>query len=65
MFFFRNPEIRRDLLIYGVLWAFGSLLGLWVDSRLGLGIFLCGAVLGASHFGATYQRYQRLRDLSQ
>ena len=65
MNFFRNPEIKRDLLIYGVLWILGSLLGFWVDSMLGLGILLCGAVSGAYHFGATYQRYQRLRDLSQ
>ena len=65
MFFFRNPEIKRDLLIYGVLWILGSLLGFWVDSMLGLGIFLCGAASGAYHFSVTYRRYQRLRNLSQ
>jgi signal transduction histidine kinase len=62
--FFRNPEIRRELLI----WIAGSAVfcaaGFFTDIACGW-LMLCACfVFSAAHFIVSYLRYRRIRDLS-
>jgi signal transduction histidine kinase len=65
MNFFRNPEIRREILLYAVLTAAVTAFGFILDPASGvMSVCLC-AVFVFAHFAASHARYRRISDLSE
>lgn len=65
MRFFRNPEIRRDLYLFGGAAAVLTALGFCFGPGCGWAALLGGAVFGGLHFGVTCRRYRRIARLSR
>lgn len=65
MGYFRNPEIRRELILYTVLLGIFSAVGFVFGAWQGIFVFGICAGFAAMHFSSSYRRYQKIRKLSQ
>lgn len=64
MKYFRNPEIRRELLLYLLLSAAASAIGFFWDPAFGVSaVSLCG-IFTLLHFISSYIRYRRISALT-
>lgn len=64
MGFFRNPEIRRELLIFAALTAACTAAGFLIFGAAGWLVLSAGLALSLLHFAASAVRYRRIRALS-
>ena len=65
MGYFRNPEIRREAVIFAVLSLAAAGLGFWLFGGLGCGILAgLSAIFCAVHFLSSYLRYRNICRLS-
>jgi len=62
--YFRNPEVRRELIAYILGTAVFGAAGFFADSRCGKLIVCACITLTAMHFIFSYLRYRRIRELS-
>ena len=65
MRFFRNPEIRRQLLWFLLCGAALTLIAYWIDPVAGATAAVCWAVWMVLHFVVTNYRYKRIAQLSR
>ncbi len=65
MVFFRNPEIRRQTILYLILTAAVTAAGWFYSSVCGLLLFFTCLLFSAAHFFQTYARYRRIAALSR
>ena len=62
----RNPDYRREWIVYGAVTVILALVGwLTVSFPGGLLVLLCGAALGAAHAVFTRRRYRAIGELSR
>lgn len=65
MGFFRNPEIRRELLLFAAVTAACAAAGFLAFGAAGWLVLGAGLALSALHFAASAVRYRRIRALSR
>lgn len=65
MGFFRNPEIRRELLIFAAVTAVCTAVGFLAFGAAGWLVLGAGLALSLLHFAASAVRYRRIRALSR
>lgn len=63
--FFRNPEIKRDIIISLTISTAGVMLGFFLGTESGFLSLALTTVYMVFHFTVTFRRYQRIADLSQ
>lgn len=61
----RNPEVRRDILIYSLLTVAAALAGALLGKLYMLSLLCAGIVFSTVHFITVYRRYVRIRALSE
>lgn len=64
MGFFRNPEIRRELLLFAAVTAACTAVGFFLFGTAGWLVLGAGLALSLLHFAASAVRYRRIRTLS-
>lgn len=64
MGFFRNPEIRRELLLFAAVTAVCTAVGFLAFGAAGWLVLGAGLALSLAHFAASAMRYRRIRALS-
>lgn len=63
---FRNPEIRKEILYYIVIYLAGAALAFWQFDSVAAGmVVLAGAVALILHLGLIGKRYKRIADMSE
>ncbi len=65
MRFFRNPEVKKSIAIYGIITAAAAAGGWIYNPALGLLLFLTGLVYLALYILFTFCRYQRLAEMGK
>lgn len=65
MNFFRNPEIKRSLLLYLLLTAISAGVGFMAGAAFGIFVLFVCAAFTSAHFCITYRRYRKIADLSR
>jgi signal transduction histidine kinase len=63
--FFRNPEIKRDIYIYGIVSMIGFFSGFIIDLSVGFLILGFCILFAGLHFISTYHRYEKISVISQ
>ena len=61
----RNPEIKRELLVYAVLTAAVALIGFFIRPVIGALALAAGALLCAVHLYFAHKRYREMEELAQ
>lgn len=62
---FRNPEIKRDIILFSTVLLAVSLIGFYINTDLGIGIFCTVFFVSVLHFFITYKRYIDIAKLSR
>ena len=65
MMLFRNPEIRRGLVLWGSAWVAATAAGCWISWPTGLWTAIVGLLFLLLHLGITRRRYRRIAELSR
>lgn len=66
MKYFRNPEIKIELLTYGAVWGLGMILsGLAGGTSSLVAVAVTGALFALLHFISSFFRYRRIDNMSQ
>lgn len=65
MKYLRNPEIKREIAVFTVLWGLCMLIGGWKEGLSGvIWTVVPGALFVSAHFLFSYQRYRKIAMLS-
>ena len=63
---FRNPEIRKEILYYIVIYLAGAAWAFWQFDSVAAGmVVLAGTVALILHLGLIGKRYKRIADMSE
>ena len=64
MDFFRNPEIKRNMLLYGILTVVVACIGFIIGMQCGIFVVCVCLAFHVIHFISTYSRYRNIAGLS-
>ena len=65
MNFFRNPEIKLQLLLFLVISALFTVVGFLIGPAAGCTVLTAACTYGLLHFISTYRRYRRLAEMAR